>query len=380
MGRLFFGATFLMATLLISCNTKESLISSGAENPELPITKSFVNTVSVFWGTEDPSNAELKLAGDQNHILDRSKFNRTGLTLGGVVKTNPITRDIVFVVDVSGSMGPHTVNGIRKPGSDPLANGNCYRLRAVKAAIDSTKAQGPSRFSVITFNNGVLRSPRGFFSSLEHMFPNEDLTSIFCAAIGGTNYTNALSEAISVIELSPSTHLREVYFLTDGEPMDIFPGTDNHCNYQHPFCNGRAQAITLRETMGATLGTLMLGNNSTGNLYLQNNIAGRDAHNSPLHVQAANSLDLINSLFSLSRDNLVQGTILVRAKNTQTWSGFNMLSITANGQFKTESFAFDSSLYPEGIEMSVEYETERGHYHTGFASITWGSSVSMQTQ
>jgi len=380
MGRLFFGATFLMATLLISCNTQESLISSGAENPELPITKSFVNTVSVFWGTQDPSNAELKLAGDKNHVLDRSKFNRTVLTLGGVVKTSPITRDIVFVVDVSGSMGTHNVNNSTLPGSDPLINGSCNRLNAVRAAINSTKAQGPSRFSLITFNRNKVRSSGGFFSSLEQMFPSENLANILCAALDGTNYTNALNEAISLLELSPPTHLREVYFLTDGEPMDIFPGTNNHCNYQHPFCNGRAQAITLRETMDATLGTLMLGNNSAGNLYLQNNIAGLDAHNSPLHVQAANSLDLINSLFSLSRDNLVRGTISVRAKNTQAWSEFDMLLISLNGQFKTEGFAFDSALYPEGIEMSVEYETERGHCHTGFASITWGSSFSMQTQ
>jgi len=325
--------------------------------------------MSVFWGANDPSSAQLKLSGDTHHAVESAKFNKTKLSLGGMIKTNPRPRDILFLVDVSGSMQFGQPNTL--PGSDPLINGSCGRLRAVQTAIQATKAQGISRFAVVTFNRVVVRSSGGYFSSLEEMFPNSVLTDIFCAGIDGTNYTNALREAITVLNQSPASHLKELYFLTDGEPMDIFPDSHTRCDFRYTYCNGANEANFIKNSMGALLGTLMLGENPTGNMYLENHIAGVGPSGELLHINASNSVELVESLSVLSRDNITEGAIAYRGMHQNTWSYMNMLPMVSQGKFKSHEIEFDSTLFPQGIEVRLYYNTERGHTHTGFASITW---------
>lgn len=89
--------------------------------------------------------------------------------------------------------------------------------------MNSAKAQGPSQFSVITFNHDVVRRTANFTSNLNEMFPGENLSSILCFSSGGTNYSEALAAAENVLQRIPSDQAKEVYFVTDGE-LDIGMG------------------------------------------------------------------------------------------------------------------------------------------------------------
>ncbi|MFM8315295.1 MAG: vWA domain-containing protein [Deltaproteobacteria bacterium] len=368
----------LLGSLVISCSSSTGLTGGGSvsENPSPagdapsnpPLSSLKSKKISLFWDGNDLSNSDLKLQGNQSHLLDSTLFQETQLSMGGIIKSTPQKRNIVLVIDVSGSTG----NNRMGMGSDPLtSSGSCARLEAVKAVMNSAKAQGPSQFSVITFNHDVVRRTANFTSNLNEMFPGENLSSILCFSSGGTNYSEALAAAENVLQRIPSDQAKEVYFVTDGEPRywNGISTFDQECNFLS-VCSGINEANRLKAS-GVLLGTVMLGQNTQGSFYLQSNISGRDPNQQLLHVQANHASDLVASLSALSVDGMVAGTFQYRDPRSEFWNSVNMLSVASQSEFKIPTISFNPSLYPQGLEVQFVYATARGYRHSGFANVGW---------
>ncbi|HEY9068695.1 MAG TPA: VIT domain-containing protein [Candidatus Ozemobacteraceae bacterium] len=110
-----------------------------------------------------------------------------------------VARDIVFVLDVSGSMSG-------------------YKLAQTKAAynffIDHLNAD--DRFNVISFSTeAAVWQPALANAGLENRAAAKAFVSSL-EAMGGTNIDMALSRAVGLFDGSPST--KAIVFLTDGEP------------------------------------------------------------------------------------------------------------------------------------------------------------------
>lgn len=374
--------------LLSSCISQETIGTSGdqsvAQNPSpsgpaptQPVTTTTTTVVqpgpppssSVFhsaalvWGDPQRYQADLKLTGDVNYVMDPSRFSQTALTFNGIVKSNSQPRDIVLVVDVSGST----------QDSDPTRkeDGKCARYEAVRSVINLAKAQSNARFAVITFDTHVVRSSRAFYSSLEDMFPGESPKTILCQHGESTNYTEALEAARETfINDSINGHLKELYFVSDGLPRYVSGSYGYECSYYQDFCSGIPQAQALKNS-GVILGTVMLGNDSNGSAYLRDYIAGMGPDNQKLHVQANDASQLVEKLSQLAADNLVSGRIYYRDMGTTLWRSMDMVPITQAGEFRSFPILFDSNLFPNGMEVQIRYSTSRGFSHSGFATIRW---------
>ena len=167
-------------------------------------------------------------------------------------------KNIMFLVDFSGSMGPHFDDDrqVESPGHDPReASGSCGRLRAVSAIVNRIQAQmKPGQnidVSVVPFAEKAIG--QGIFKKLltprsvndfaqnyltskylcryvaqneEHERRGESLNFLdlgFLSSIGpSTNYAAAFNKAQEVLVASQYPN-SEIFFITDGEPTAPAP-------------------------------------------------------------------------------------------------------------------------------------------------------------
>lgn len=363
----------LSTFFLCSCGSQESLVSSGSndshhtpgtgpEQPSSPPELNVYRSAALIWGDLENYQAEFKLNGDAEHFVDSVRFSQTQMSFNGVIKSNTQSRDIVLVVDVSGST----------QDSDPTRknDGKCARYDAVKSVINLAKAQSDARFAVVTFDSNVVRRTPGFFPDLEQMFIGELPENILCRHGLATNYKSALESAADIFtSYAIADHLKELYFLTDGAPTYVSGNSAYSCNFE-VFCSGIPQAQGLK-AQGVVLGTVMLGGTQSGSDYLRDYIASSGPDNLKLHVQAENSSQLVEKLTKLAADNLVGGRIYYRDIGSSMWMNMDMLPITQTGVFQSSPIIFDSNHFPSGLEVQIRYTTSRGFNHAAYAFLRW---------
>ena len=121
---------------------------------------------------------------------------------------------ILFVVDISGSMGPTSTG----PGNDPGTLGGCGRLQSAQAIIQritqKLRPQDKVTAGVVTFSTSarvaVPMGPiAGFQGSLNALN--------FCGQSGATNYAQAFQTAQQA--LTGATGSKTIYFISDGQPQ-----------------------------------------------------------------------------------------------------------------------------------------------------------------
>ncbi len=147
-----------------------------------------------------------------------------------------VARDIVFVMDVSGSM-------------------NGFKIEQTKQAFNFfiDQLNGDDRFGVVSFNDSVQPWRPGLSSAdKESRQAAKDFINVTYAG-GGTDIHSALATARNMFDGSPST--KAIVFLTDGEPTN---GITNPDQILRDMTQGNTRKIRTF--------TLGVGDNVCGNL------------------------------------------------------------------------------------------------------------------
>jgi len=285
----------------------------------------------------------LKGAGP-HQISTTSDFSMNIDIRGQICQPQNLAREIVLVVDVSGSMG-----GV--DGSDPLAV-DCGRKTAIKALLDNLKLEKDVKIGLITFddvvivNSVTMMKPADF--ELLHLKDNE-----LCVAGDGTNYVGALAEAQTMLATGLATSKKEVFFLTDGLPNDLNDSAN--------------KAAEVR--INATIAAVMLGN--ADDTHLKNSIASKGANNLPLFAKAVDANQLALVLSELVSNEIVSGILRYRAIDSETWQEEDLLEAAEEFEFTVDRLSFDRKDYPKGFEFEFNYLDKFGIATSNLGKITW---------
>jgi uncharacterized protein YjdB len=171
---------------------------------------------------QSPGNAGLlvDVNADQSEITKppdgpaNDDLNITLTPTGSAPTSNRPPVDIVFVFDKSGSMG-HEVgdSGLSKIDIAKNALDN-----AVDFFSNAKNANSDDKLALVAFDSGVY-SKTSLTTKANNGFIKLQNTVNSLFAYGGTNYTDALDEAINIFNSTPSSLSRKyVIFLTDGMP------------------------------------------------------------------------------------------------------------------------------------------------------------------
>jgi hypothetical protein len=255
-------------------------------------------------GTKNPT---------KDPIVTPSESNITAKVKGKFCPSSSKQLKVLFVVDMSGSMGAHRpthgqFKGQNHPGYDPQINGSCGRMRAALAIMDRMAAEvAPGddvQVGMVAFAGGILSKKfidLTNFSQFRGMI-NKDT---FCQYVtqgsswgydpqnpGGidgqsglfglgsvdssTNYRAAFQAANTV--LAPEYGRKVVYFISDGEPTS--GGVD-------PVQAGIDAGAALRSNVdNLSLNALLLGNPGPHAQQVLEAVAG-----SPNRVRRAENAD-----------------------------------------------------------------------------------------
>jgi len=113
-----------------------------------------------------------------------------------------IPKDMVFVIDVSGSMGGEKIEQARN---------------ALRYCINTLKPQ--DKFEIISFSSSIENFQGGLKSAGEDEIKNALYFIDNLSAAGGTNIDAALKRALRLKE-APDNHPTSIVFLTDGLPTE----------------------------------------------------------------------------------------------------------------------------------------------------------------
>ena len=213
---------------------------------------------------ENDPNTPL-LEGSGNHPVSLHNELPLELTIeGNLCRPSDKERDIILIVDVSGSMR-------NNDPTDPV-NGGCGRKTAAKNLIDSLKDSNVARMGLITFDNNVIVNSNNFLTPAD--FETAYLTDdVFCLNAGGTDFVNAFSGADAVLLNGRANSSKELFLITDGQPNDM--------------ALSKAKADETRAN--ALIATIMLGDQDDS--HLKNDIASKDSNGNPIHVIAKDAGD-----------------------------------------------------------------------------------------
>ena len=302
------------------------------------------------------------IVGSGPFTFASKSVHATPITVEGqLCQPTQLKRDIVFVIDVSGSMA-------NPQNHDPRVSNSCGRLNALQTVIASVAKAGLTRFGLVTFSSTVQMTTGGFSSSGASLYSNmlsisktSQLADIVCAGNGGTNYDDALTGAANILKGStdPNTS-REIYFISDGEP--------DPSQY-----DGVAIANNLKSS-GVTIATLMLIGDDQG-LQAISSIDQTDPNKTRLlNLEVADAAQLAATLTQLAQNYLVSGTIKYHAIGSNQWVSFDLMAIQKNFQFKLAAFPTDAQLAPYGLEVSLDYWDKRGMHYGNVGQVLWSSN------
>ncbi|MBF0442114.1 MAG: VWA domain-containing protein, partial [Oligoflexales bacterium] len=213
---------------------------------------------------------------------------------GSVCQNEKLLRDIVFVVDVSGSMGSSG------NFSDPRrGDGGCGRLDAVKAIMEKYEAMGNFQFALTTFATETAFEGSAFYPNQGELFSasmkqasKRSIGDILCASTTGTNYNTAFESAKRVLQKGRDNATKEIYFISDGAPD---PSNLDGISIAAAL---KKNGITLNtKSIPVTIATIMLKGNDT---LLRNSIASKKPDGTPLHAFVSDSAGLVEALHGLT--------------------------------------------------------------------------------
>ncbi|MBF0441415.1 MAG: VWA domain-containing protein, partial [Oligoflexales bacterium] len=244
-----------------------------------------------------PSSDPLKpiIFGEGEHKLTANPItDPVPLTiLGSVCKNEKLLRDIVFVVDVSGSMGRASISDPRR------TDGGCGRLDAVSSITEKYGSMGNFQFALTTFSTDTMFEGNSFYGTRDEFFSSTirqakvtDIGDVLCDFTNGTNYNTAFEAARRVLLKGRENATKEIYFISDGAPDPSY--LDGIAVASDLKTNG----VTINsKKIPVTIATIMLKGNDT---LLRESIATRKPDGTPLHAYVSSSSDLVETLYGLT--------------------------------------------------------------------------------
>jgi|694.fasta_scaffold38533_3 hypothetical protein len=361
---------FLLSThqlLMTSCGSARFDSGTNARDDDAYYQGQDVDQLTWFWQCKSSpapapagykSNVVIQGAGD--HKFLSSSFSKTPLILSGkVCPPSTYPRDIVFVIDVSGSMAGWS-------GNDPKVNNSCGRLRAVQSIIDGiADAGGDAQFAIVTFSSGVMAKSSSMYATSSSLFGDVgkggSIANTLCAASGETNYGSGLSAAEDILSGSRSGAIKEIYFVSDGEPTDS---------------NGPVVADRLKKTgildetgkrVPVSIATVMLGSADDSKL--------RELTSKPeMHAGAVAAGDLAEVLGELAKNDIVEGSIKYRPIGSDYWEEISLMDKLQAYSFSIPAATIDSDSAPKGLEVSFEYRDQHDNLYSEEGKILWSDT------
>lgn len=305
-----------------------------------------------------PENAVVQNEGP--HQFAKGMLVQTPVTFKGkLCPPAAQPRDIVFVIDTSGSMGGTTNN-------DPRVANSCGRLSAVQAAIAATPT-GTARFGVVTFSSGVDATSTGLFATQAELFANlapaGNIADILCAANANTYYDAGLNQAATLLQTGRAEASKEVYLLSDGLPST---GHDGIAHAQVLKTSGVNVGTAFYPV---TIATIMLGG-ADGSV-LRDSIASTGATGEALHANVSQTGQLASVLTQLAANEIVAATLKYRAIGAGDWTSLDLMAHLQGFEFALPSFTIDLDAAAAGLEVVYEYHDAKNHRVSTGGKILW---------
>lgn len=323
------------------------------------------NEFEWFWQCESApvplpdslSNGRTLVQGKGSHTLAKPIGAKWSVHISGLLcPGNDSKRDIVVVVDVSGSTG-----GVNGSGTDPVTFGPfgtpdyplaCERKKAVKALMGQLSKNAGANVGFVTFSSDVKFSSSTLLPATtmdESTYGGDEL----CAADGGTNYADALLRAGALLDGGRPEAAKEIYFITDGMPSSI----------------ERSREVSAAIRKKAVIATIMFGEQNPD--HLRNEVASTDPSGKPIHATVTNAKDLAATLELLSKSIPKKGTYKYKPRAAQKWLEADLWPYVKDGVFDIPSLALDSGEYESGISFSFTYEDNRGAKVVNEGDFVW---------
>lgn len=309
---------------------------------------------------QGPLDAVVKDGGD--HGFSTTNFaNDVPVTISGrLCPPSKYPRDIIFVIDVSGSM----------QSNDKEKTNSCGRLAAVKTIIANAVANGKdARFGIVTFSDNVKAQSSAMFADDANLFADiggaTNPQNILCDHGGNTAYGNALSGAEQILKSSRSGANKEIYFISDGEPTDnAGPSIASRLRTSGVSINGTLTPVQIA--------TVMLGKDD--GLILKNDIASKDKNNNPFYALATDASLLAETLNKLAANDIDTGSIKYRPVGNPSWTEVSLMELVKDYNFSLPSFNTSSASAPNGLEVSFEYRDLHNNVYSNKGTIKWQST------
>lgn len=324
-----------------------------------------VDNLTWFWQCDSApgiapvtKNSDVVIMGGGDHRFKSASFDKTPLTFSGKV-CPPVMypRDIIFIIDVSGSMD----------SNDRRSGNSCGRLKAVEAIInDITKRGADSRFGIVTFSKDVVAKSSAMFSDRTNLFADiakgGSIVNTLCAATGDTSYGPPLEAAESILRGSRSGAMKEIYFVSDGEPHDTAgPVIAQDLHSPGVSIGGKQVPVSIA--------TVMLG--SADDSVLRNQIASTGSDGQPLHVGSVQASNLASTLSKLAENEITDGKMKYRAIGADPWQEISLMQSLKDYSFSVPSLTIDKSVAPNGLEVTFEYRDQHNNTYSSQGKILW---------
>ena len=337
--------------------------------PEEIVTGNKLSSVDWFWqcdtapvdvpGELESGQKVLQGPGPHNIPVDKGLDFEVHLS-GFLCPPKTLSRDIVIVVDVSGSTASTSdptdpvMNGQGDPNNpfDVAGEPVCERKKAVGALLKTLEEQENVQIGLLTFEDGIVENTERLMGVDELIELYQNSNSL-CEGLGGTSYVSAFEGAERLFDKGRLNSIREVYFLTDGEPNDLIASAD------------KAQDLRVK----SKLVTLMFG--SKNDSHLKNNIASKDDNQVPLHTRVRNAKNLSKALGESARSIPVEGVFKYREIGTSTWQEEDLWQYTKEGVFDIPALSFSPVDFEAGFEFSYIYKDNKGEEYGQSGIIKW---------
>jgi uncharacterized protein YegL len=374
----FNGLVFL-STLLTSCgneadfNGQQSNLDAQPEPSRIPpppklVPEPAAALVELSWNWDCQSAEEeasslgladeaMTLKGGGMHEISVLEKDELIINLNRRhCRTEDAPRDIVFVIDVSGSMN----------SNDPTnrSTGLCGRYEAIRSIMATVAGRDDVRAAVVTFDDRMRATTNKLLA-----LPLFDASTAYtpasiCLNSGGTNYQAGLTEAIKLFADARTDAVRELYFISDGEPGANQDGL------------AESQIIKDPARTRATIATLMIDGNDQKLI----NIASKDRNGVPLHRKTTNALELASLINELSEKQPTRATISYRGIGDQDWYVEDLSATLESDAAEVQLPSISRANFPKGLQFKIEYFDNLGmSFSTEVASFSWNDPEQVAT-
>ncbi len=344
---------------------KRSTDDATKKVPEPKIEETFEPYSALNWFWQCDTNpvpkpadklSEHVVEGTGPHSIEAGKLKGTPVIFSGrLCEPQRRQRDIVFVVDVSGSMNEN----------DPRVGNTCGRLQAIESVMASV-SNGNANFAIVTFGTGNTRSSSKLFDNQAALFADvsggQNIADVLCDAAGGTNYDAGLTRAAELLQFSREKAGKEVYFVSDGKPNGGQDGIAIATSMKNTgvAINGALHLVTIATVMMAGVDEV-----------LEKFIASVDSNGKPMHAFVSQTAELAKVLTELSDNEIVGAELRYRQIGTTDYTVLNLLDYLQGFDFVLPSININLENGTEGLEVVYEYFDKQDNRYTTGGKLLW---------